>query len=719
MKRQLILGLVLGLVFVAVLSGYTQHSARQLLQSGLYKEDVKGDLDAAIQIYRKIIQDFPNHRSVAAKALLQMGRCYEKLGKPEAREAYERVLREFAEQAEQVAAARARLAALTQPASVTAASGMVVRRVWVGPILRYRGLSPDGRYLHFSERLGGAVGQNLFVRDLATGKTRKLTKRDQTHQTPYAAGYAAISPTSQHVAYQWNIDELRLVGIDGSGDRLLYRNEETEEIRPYAWSPDGKHLVVLTRRRDQSSQIALVSVADGSLRQLKSLNWESRSKLRLSPDGRYIAYDIGGKVDARNRDIFVLAADASREMPLVEHPVDDQLLAWTPDGKSVLFRSDRAGTPGLWVIQVADGKPQGSPRLVKNNIGQIGLGGFTPKGAFYYTLDHFTTDVYVASLDPDTGKLLSPPRRVTERFVGRSSCPDWSPDGKYLAYISWRGPEWTGRNIIVVRSVETGEEREFASEFTPRGGRATGGFLRWSPDGRFILFGSRGGFYQLDTQTGHVTRIVQLPPTAAYGRTAEWSPDGKTVFYSFRGTSPRGDHLVRRDLETGQEQLLYSVAAPERIGNARGGWLVSPNGRHLAFTHYLEKAGSVDLDNLVALVALKVISTAGGEARELLRVHKNINETVPLHGWTRDGRYLLFGRQSPLDGPRNSRETSELLWRASLEDGQAEKLGPAPSVDREPLRLHPDGRQVAFASRQRVSEVWVMENFLPELSSTQ
>ena len=90
-------------------------------------------------------------------------------------------------------------------------------------------------------------------------------------------------------------------------------------------------------------------------------------------------------------------------------------------------------------------------------------------------------------------------------------------------------------------------------------------------------------------------------------------------------------------------------------------------------------------------------------------------------GWTPDGRYLRVvrnrvGSGSPLWEPTGSRGTPA-LWRISLEDGKAEKLGP--TFHRGPLSLHPDGRQVAFTCGGRVSEVWAIENFLPELKAAQ
>jgi tetratricopeptide (TPR) repeat protein len=70
-------------------------------------ESVDGDLKGAIERYKTLAQN--NDRAVAARALVRLAECYRKLGEADARAVYERVVREFADQVESAAAARARL----------------------------------------------------------------------------------------------------------------------------------------------------------------------------------------------------------------------------------------------------------------------------------------------------------------------------------------------------------------------------------------------------------------------------------------------------------------------------------------------------------------------------------------------------------------------------------------------------------------------------------
>src|SRR5258708_1900414 len=77
--------------------------AEVLLQAATQKELTEGKLEEAIQMYKKILANHGGNRVVAAKALVHMGECYEKLGDAESRKAYERAIREFGDQKEQVA----------------------------------------------------------------------------------------------------------------------------------------------------------------------------------------------------------------------------------------------------------------------------------------------------------------------------------------------------------------------------------------------------------------------------------------------------------------------------------------------------------------------------------------------------------------------------------------------------------------------------------------
>src|SRR5437899_10001557 len=76
------------------------------LQQAMQTETVDGDLKSAVEQYKKVIARQGASREVVAKALVRLGQCYEKQGSAEARKQYDRVIREFSDQKEAVAADR-------------------------------------------------------------------------------------------------------------------------------------------------------------------------------------------------------------------------------------------------------------------------------------------------------------------------------------------------------------------------------------------------------------------------------------------------------------------------------------------------------------------------------------------------------------------------------------------------------------------------------------
>ena len=569
-------------------------------------------------------------------------------------------------------------------------------------------ISPDGRFLSYTDWSTG----DLAVQDLKTGEKRHLTDKGSWLKAPeFAQAVQAISPDGKQVAYGWqskNGCDLRIIGLDGSNPRVLYRNDEIGVIEPQDWSRDGKHILATILKKDRTQQTVLVSVADGSVRLLKTHS--SPWNMAFSPDGRWVVYDFPPKEESPERDIYLLPTDGSRGTPLVEHPANDFVLGWAPDGKRVLFASDRAGTSGAWVIQVADGQPRGVPELVKPDIAPIAAGwlGLTRDGSYYYGHFAWVNDVYVATLDPATGTLQRPQKLV--RHVGLNTSPDWSPDGRYLAY-AWgrRGPY---PFVLGIRTIRTGEVRRLRLKIHRMGGHAFQ--PHWSPDGRSLLAQGRykgDHFYRIDAHTGEVTPIVQTQRLTEW---PVWSSDGKAIFYRRSHRSNRSQSLVVRDLETGRERELYRGALPTALGEYVGAsnLAVSPNGQRLAFVWSdFDEQGRTS-------TALKVISTAtGGEPRELLRVHPP--EVIFQPAWMPDGGHVLFGRgRRPWPTPgRSGQEPRFELWRISAEGGEPQHLGLAmKGLLLYGLSVHPDGRRIAFtAGRSLGSQTWVMENILPEL----
>jgi dipeptidyl aminopeptidase/acylaminoacyl peptidase len=436
--------LIVALTCAAALVLAQDRSQAQQFQEAITMMETKGNYTAAIRLFEQAAKG-PD-RTLAARALYYAGQCYEKSGKDKAQQAYQRLIKQFAEQRQVVAEARARLSALSPAAGNVAADkatgGMSVRQVYGGSDTSGAWMvSPDGRYLAFTD---WGVG-DLAIRDLVTQQIRKLTKNPP--DSSEGVDVSVWSPDGKWIAYGcWWEDnnkvdrwDLRLIGVDGSGRRVLHRlDPESRNMEPYGWSPDGRNILVNISRKDRSNQIAWVTVKDGSIRVLKTVdNHGYDLDLSLSPDGRYILYNLR-QSKIGERDIILLASDGSYERPLVEHPADDYVLGWLPDATKVLFASNRTSTTSAWVIAVPNGKPQGAPELVKPDIGARSSSlGITRSGSFYYKFNSGMVDVYVATLDPITGKVVTAPTQISQRFVGSNA----QPSGAFLKFYSWFRPE--------------------------------------------------------------------------------------------------------------------------------------------------------------------------------------------------------------------------------------------------------------------------------------
>ena len=671
-----VLVLTAGVVLLAGLAASQKNNTPEaMLRAAMDKETVDGDLKAAIEQYKKVIAQKGAGHEVVAKALVRLGEAYEKQGSAEARPAYERVVREFADQTEAVQEARARLAA-----SPSTPRGKSLRQVCAGADCD-GWISPDGRYLSLTK------DGNIFVRDLTNGQIRQVTHV----AAPTRAAAPRWAPDSKRIAYftaepssaRLVNRQTVIVNVDGSGTRTVYRGGDA-----YGWSFDGKRVLVAEFPGDQG-RLLWVAVADGAVQALPishfSLDWAE-----VSPDGRYVAFNASKDKDSEE-NVYVVASDGSGETIVSANAAYQEPVGWTSDGKYLLY-AQYAGQVSLWAVPISGGKP-GIPLLAHRGSGSDSLAyrGITRSGALYYRVVTNTWDIFTASMDPGTGKLTSAPVQLPLSRSGNNQGSHWSPDGRRIVHQWMLGTSPIDTAEIWVYSLDTGKEQRVASNTVAirRG-------VYWGADGESLVFNTPRALAtntnqseptRFNLRTGEATKL--FPGAASFsmdsfsasaGLVADWDPTGMSIKV--------------RNLRTGAETEVHKYS--RRQVTVFSPYL-SHDGRWLAFRETLEDGTA----------GLFVVSTEGGTARELVRV-KSSDQFGFVRGvaWSPDDRFVYFQRRPDPDAPFD-------LLRVPASGGTEENTGLRRSSGID-LDIAPDGKRIAFTSQTgQQSEIWAMENFLP------
>ena len=409
----------------------------------------------------------------------------------------------------------------------------------------------------------------------------------------------------------------------------------------------------------------------------------------FSPDGRFLLYAISKVESNTDTGLYAISVDGTRETALVRGTTNDTSPVWTPDGRGVVFLSDRSGTQDLWFVRVADGRPEGEPVIARSGVGNIVNMGFTRDGTYFYGTRNATRDVYVNEMNPDTLEVVTKPRRLSDQFIGSNAAPAWSPDGRFIAFA--RGARL--KSAIVIRSVADGKERTLPFNFAD--GFAFGAFgARWLPDSQSLLVPEADYtkriviIHHVDVETGHARPIFQDDLRKLYPRFVT-SPDGHIIYFTRRGEMGIL-HLMKRDVLSGHETELYQAESP---GVGFFGLAISPDGDRLSFMVNVNDKGD---RNLV------IVPTAGGAARIFFRGDYS-HPTPQMGTWSRNGKYFLAVTE----------ETTSLrrVWAFPVDGGEPRKL----DIVFESIGtadLSPDGKQLAFTGGQTKGEVWTIKNLL-------
>lgn len=643
------------------------------LQRAAQREMVSGDRKAAIQEYQRIAARAASaNKKVAALALMRMAESHARLGDAEARRIYERVVREFGDQAEVAATARARLAALTGGAP--GGSEPRFRLLW-NDAANLWGISADGRWVaypgEYKTRMGG-----VSIRDLFTGEVRTVTERKYGGSQKGWTEEALISPDGLRVAFLWGESDqrhkkdryqVRLVDVDGRNERVLLDAGWTDSITEWvfyevaAWSPDGKGLVVMEFRGRRPNRLLLVSPDATQSRVLFTFPDQHRrfSRMMFSPDGKWLAFDTAA----------ASAADAGVHTLAVDHPgaglnsisQNTRMAGWTPRGDGLLITKPRDTRRELFVQPVSEGRASGEARKIHavSDYASWTIG-VTRSGALIYEDMQRTAEAQILELAPAPALAGN---TVLKQALGGwdSSQTRYSPDGQRVLFS-------LAHNRILLRDLSTGAE----TTVTPQ--LAAFSRVEWAADGRSLFLMGRGrdgvlGLYRMDLASGAVSALLRRSVGVFTP-----SRDGRTL------VCHDADGFQSLDLNS----LVLTPLPWAKPIQAVTGLRFSHDGKRLA----------VFGEGKVA-----VIDTGSGSEKTLI----SSPWSHSAGDWSPDDRYLYW------------------TWGTGVRDSQFIRM---PAEGGDPLRvdlkgnyvgveLSPDGQRVLMVRRSENPQVWALENFLP------
>jgi Tol biopolymer transport system component len=289
--------------------------------------------------------------------------------------------------------------------------------------------------------------------------------------------------------------------------------------RALTWSPDGKLIAVVDRASSKGPyRICFVSVANLEERQFTSppAGYFADTDPAFSPDGQTLAFTRWpGTIVG---DIYLQPVAGGEARRLTSDGKIIGGLAWTADGRSIVYSANRAGLFILWRVPISGGEPE--PLA---GIGQDAYGpAVSPRGNLLaYTQQLANINIWRAAGPRSTAQAGSPVELISS--PRQQFDEQFSPDGKRIVFSSNR----SGSSEIWICN----SDGSSPVQLTSFGGPLTG-TPHWSPDGRWIAFDSRPGgktgVFVVSAEGGEPRRVTEgnwddFVPS--------WSRDGKWLYF--------------------------------------------------------------------------------------------------------------------------------------------------------------------------------------------
>ena len=376
-------------------------------------------------------------------------------------------------------------------------------------------LSPDGQRLAFVWNGGTGPHFNLYVKVVGTEESLRLTNQASLDFNPI------WSPDGRYLAFcriLKGATGIYIIPALGGAERrvrnTLWDDQEFHEVFWFgrlSWSSDGKLLAYSDRAsHNEPASIFLLSLDSLEVRRLTSpLRSRGDFNPEFSPDGQTLAF---ARDSQGVQSIYTISVSGGEEQRLTSDTTQKWGLAWTPDGREIVF----ADSSWLWKISRRGSERERLP------FGQDGVQPSIRGSRLVYVQCRWNNK-NIWRRDVISLVSASSPDKFISSTRGESG-PQFSPDGRKIAFESTRSGAY---EVWVCRS--DGSNLMQLTHFNP----SVTGTPRWSPDGQQIVFDSRPAgnpdIFVIDFQGGPPRKLTSEPSNE---NVPSWSQDGRWIYFA-------------------------------------------------------------------------------------------------------------------------------------------------------------------------------------------
>ena len=332
-------------------------------------------------------------------------------------------------------------------------------------------ISPDGAWVAYTVETASLKADKSYTRvwmvPSAAGETIAMTAENETSTHP------RWSPDGRYLAFLSgrNDGKTQVYLLNRQGGEAQKITDTVQDVEDFAWAPDAKRMVLVLRdpkpEEIEEAKEKTKDEAGGEAGEKSEGSKKGKTPPPIVVDRYQFKVDEVGYLDRRRTHLYVFDIATKKMTQVTSGDFDDEEPAWSPDGKWLAFSSKRT-----------------LPDPDRN----------------------YDRNIFVVASD-NTDKGEHPTQLTTN--PGSDAQPAWSPDGKWITYVTQLDPklfDYSTKHVAV--SPATGGEAKVLTKALDR----MASDPRFSPDGNFIYFiaddDGTQNLCKVPAAGGEVTRLI-------------------------------------------------------------------------------------------------------------------------------------------------------------------------------------------------------------------